>query len=146
MQPLRGKPAPVSALRAVAGLNAIFQLAVGALAIAAPILASQAFHVADAAGPTPSPHSVALVRMFGGLLAASGVLSALVAREGAHNRALLFAAVSGCALNVATDLVVIGTGGLAAADLAVGIALQLSLIAVGIGPLTTRSASRALAD
>lgn len=107
----------------VAALNAIFQIAVGLMSIASPTLAASSFKV-DARS---SVVILALIRMFGGLLASSGIISALLARDPYKNVGLARPYAACLLLNVSADLVVIATGELRWDQLVVGMVLELVL-------------------
>ena len=112
-------------VRALAGFNSAFQVLVGLLCIAAPVVAAAAFKVDIA-----SPAMRALLRMFGGLLASTGILSALIARDPDRDRGFVLAFTACLLLNVGADVVVIGAGELRFDQLAVGMLLELVLAAV----------------
>jgi hypothetical protein len=106
----------------VAGLNAVFQLLVGLLSVASPDTAAVAFKVTVA-----SPAMLALIRMFGGLLASSGVISAIIAKNPDRDRSLVLAFAAGLLLNVAADTAVIAAGELRFDQLAAGMVLEIVL-------------------
>ncbi len=115
-------------LRAVAGLNALFQILIGVAAILSPVAAAKLFELGDLAPP-----SLALIRMFGGLLAGSGLLSGLIALNPEANPSLLVAYALTCLLNLAADTLVGLSGALHFSQLAFGMLLQiLVVIAVGL--------------
>jgi hypothetical protein len=106
----------------VAALNAVFQLLVGLLSVASPETAAVAFKVTVAA-----PAMLALIRMFGGLLASSGVISVLIAKNPDRDRSIVIA-FAGCLLfNVAADTAVIMAGEMRFDQLAAGMVLQTVL-------------------
>jgi hypothetical protein len=107
---------------AVAGLNAVFQLLVGLLSVASPETAAVAFKITVA-----SPAMLALIRMFGGLLASSGFISALIATNPNRDRPLVLAFAAGMLLNLAADAVIIVAGELRFDQLAAGMVLQIVL-------------------
>jgi Domain of unknown function (DUF4345) len=109
-------------VQAVAGFNAVFQLVVGLLSVVSPLTAAAAFKVEG-----ESPVLLALIRMFGGLLASSGIISALIAKNPDRDRGLVRAYAGCLLLNVAADVVVIASGELRFDQLAVGMVLELVL-------------------
>ncbi len=109
-------------IRAVAALTAIFQVLVGLLGVASPDTAAAAFKVTVAA-----PAMLALIRMFGGLFATSGVISALIAQNPDRDRPLVTAFAACLLLNVGADVAVIVAGELRFDQLAVGMLLELLL-------------------
>jgi hypothetical protein len=109
-------------VRAVAALNAVFQILVGLLSVASPETAAQAFKVTVAA-----PAMLALIRMFGGLLASSGVISGLVAQSPDRDRPLIVAFAACLLLNVAADIAAITAGEIRLDQLAVGMILEVVL-------------------
>ncbi len=91
-------------VRVVASLNALFGVVVGGLAVVSPTAAAGAFKV-DA-----SPESLlALIRMFGGLLAASGLISGLIAKDPDASPALARLYAVCLLVNVGADVAVIGS-------------------------------------
>lgn len=106
----------------VAALNAVFQLLVGLLSVVSPEAAARAFKINVAA-----PAMLALIRMFGGLLASSGVISALVAKNPDRDRSLVIAFAACLLLNDAADGAVISAGEMRFDQLASGMLLQASL-------------------
>jgi hypothetical protein len=110
-------------LRVVAGVNAIFQGLLGLLSIASPEMAAGLFQLE---GLVPS--SLALIRMFGGLLAGSGLISAVVARNPEANPGLPTAYALTCVLNLAADTVVGFSGAMRFSQLALGMLLQALLV------------------
>jgi cytochrome c oxidase subunit IV len=129
-------------LRVVAGLNAVFQGILGVLSIASPTVAAGLFQLEGLAPP-----SLALIRMFGGLLAGSGVISAVVARNPEANPGLPAAYALTCVLNLAADTLVGLSGAMRFSQLAFGMLLQAILVvAVAVnlrrapaGPTTSRA-------
>jgi hypothetical protein len=109
-------------VRAVAALTAVFQVLVGLLGIASPETAAAAFKVSVAA-----PAMLALIRMFGGLFATSGVIAALIAQNPDRDRSLVRAFAACLVLNVVADVAVIAAGELRFDQLAVGMLLELLL-------------------
>jgi hypothetical protein len=124
-----GRPCVVGRMkrlvRAVAALNAVFQVAVGALSVGSPHAAAAAFKV-DLGTPALS----ALIRMFGGLLLASGLISGLIARNVDESAALRRVYAVCLAVNVTADLCVIGAGEMAFGQLAAGMILEAVLAAL----------------
>ncbi len=106
----------------VAWLNAAFGVAVGLLAVASPVAAAGAFKVT-----VDSAAMLALIRMFGGLLASSGIVSMLVARDPDGHPALVRAYAGCLVLNVATDGLVIASGQMRFDQVASGMLLELLL-------------------
>ncbi len=109
-------------VQGLAGFNALFQALLGVACIVAPVGAAGLFHV-EASGPT----TLALVRMFGGLLAASGAVSAWVALDPDRDRAFLRLFGGALLVNVAADCAVIGAGELRFDQLAAGMLIELAL-------------------
>ena len=109
-------------VRGLAGFNALFQVAVGLLSVLSPHLAAAAFKVDIAA-----PAMAALIRMFGGLLASTGILSALIAQNPDRDRGFTTAFIGCLFLNVGADVIVIFAGELRFDQLAVGMILELVL-------------------
>lgn len=109
-------------LRLLAGLNAAFQLPLGLLAVLAPAVAAPLVQLPLSPGP-----GTALVRMFGGLLATLGLLSAATAARPAVEA--WFARLFAVALlgNVAADGVVLAAGELGLDALGAGMALEAAL-------------------
>lgn len=122
-----------SALRVLAGLNAVFQCVVGLLCIGAPAAAAKVFELAQT-----GPSVFALTRMFGGLLAGSGLLSALVARDPDRNRDLPLLLAAACVVNVSADLTVVASDEMPFKHLAGGVILQVILILLVAGHRATR--------
>ena len=114
-----------NAVRAMATLNAVFQVSVGLLSVVSPLAAAAAFKVDPC-----SPAMLALIRMFGGLLAASGTVSALVARNPGRDPGLIVAFAASLLVNVTADVVVIGAGELHFDQLAVGMLIEFVLAAL----------------
>jgi hypothetical protein len=126
-----------TAVRILAALNAVFQIIVGLLSVASPPAAAAAFKV-----EIGSPAMAALIRMFGGLLAASGILSGYIAKDPDRDRALCRVYAVALLVNVVTDVIVIGAGELRFDQLASGMILELVLaIVLLVRPLPSRSAS-----
>lgn len=110
-----------TSLRVLAALNAAFQGLVGLAAVLAPTAAAAAFGLpADLA-----PAAVAVIRMFGGLLAGAGMFAALVAMDPDRPAGFRRTLAAALFLNVAADLVVVGAGELALGQVAVGMGLEL---------------------
>ena len=110
-------------LRVVAGVNAVFQGLLGLLSIASPAMAAGLFQLE---GLVPS--SLALIRMFGGLLAGSGLISAVVAKNPEANPGLPTAYALTCVLNLAADTLVGFSGAMRFSQLALGMLLQALLV------------------
>jgi hypothetical protein len=106
----------------VAWLNAAFGLLVGLLAVASPVAAAGAFKVS-----VDSPAMLALIRMFGGLLASSGVVSGFIARDPDAHPALARTYAAILLLNVATDGLVIASQQMRFDQVASGMLLELLL-------------------
>ena len=112
-----------TALRIVAGFNTAFQGIVGAAAVVAPMAIAGTFGVAVA----PSDVFLAVVRMFGGLLFASGLTSGLIAWRPDIDPWLRRIFALGLLGNVAADIVILATGELGLAQLGFGMALETTL-------------------
>jgi hypothetical protein len=110
------------AVQGVAALNALFGLVVGLLCVAGPATAAAAFQI-DAGAPAVH----ALVRMFGGLLAASGIVSALLAKDPSRDAGLVVGYAACLLVNVTADSVVIAAGELRFDQLAGGMVIQALL-------------------
>jgi hypothetical protein len=117
-----------TALRVLADLNGAFQCIVGLLCVLAPGAAGALFGIV-----VPTPITLALTRMFGGLLVGSGLLSALLARDPDRNPDLAWLVAAACVVNVASDAMVVSHGELRFDQLAVGIVLQVVLIGLAVG-------------
>ena len=128
-----------SFLRIVAGVNAVFQGFVGVLAIASPTAAAGLFHLEDLA-----PIALALIRMFGGLLAGSGLISAVIATNPERNPGLPAAYAMACMLNLAADMLVGLSRALPFSRLAAGMLLQVILVSAVVA--NSRRAARNTAD
>jgi hypothetical protein len=124
-----------TALRVLAGLNGAFQCIVGVLCVLAPAAAGSLFGIVS-----PTPVTLALTRMFGGLLAGSGLLSALLARDPDRNPDLPWLVAVTCVVNVASDVTVIANGELRFDQLAVGMGLQIVLAALAVAHARGRAA------
>jgi hypothetical protein len=112
-----------TAVRIFAALNALFGIGVGLMCILAPHTAADSFHV----DPSPSIVILALIRMLGGLLATSGLVSLTIARD-PEASPLLTKVYGGCLLlNVAADAIVITSHELRFDQVAVGMLLELVL-------------------
>jgi len=130
-------------LRVVAGLNAVFQGVLGVLSMATPTVAAGLFQLEGL-----TPPALALIRMFGGLLAGSGLISAVVARNPEANPGLPAAYALTCVLNLAADTLVCLSGAMRFSQLAFGMLLQVILVAAvaanlrraPAGPTTSRAA------
>jgi uncharacterized protein DUF4345 len=109
-------------VRATAALTAVFQVLVGVLSVVSPETAAQAFKVSVSA-----PAMLALIRMFGGLFATTGVISGLIAENPDRDRSLVRAFAGCLLLNVGADIVVIAAAELRFDQLAVGMLLELLL-------------------
>jgi hypothetical protein len=103
-------------------LNAAFGVLVGLLAVASPMAAAGAFKVS-----VDSPAMLALIRMFGGLLASSGIVSAVVARDPDRYPVLVRAYAACLVLNVATDALVVASAEMRFDQVASGMLLELLL-------------------
>jgi drug/metabolite transporter (DMT)-like permease len=124
-----------SALRILCGLNAAFQILVGLLCTIAPAAADKVFELAQT-----GPSIFALTRMFGGLLFGSGMLSGLVARDPDRNRDLPILLAAACVVNVSADMLVVGNGEMPFGNLAVGVILQVVLVALALAYVSKRRA------
>jgi hypothetical protein len=112
-------------LVAVAWLNAVFGVVVGSLATVSPVVAAGAFKVS-----VDSPAMLALIRMFGGLLASSGLVSAIVAKD-PDGYPLLTKTYAGILLlNVSADALVIASSEMRFDQVASGMLLELLLAAL----------------
>src|SRR5258708_24455166 len=112
-------------LRVVAGVNALFQGLVGIVATASPSAAAGLFQLESLA-----PAGLALIRMFGGLLLGSGLISAVVARNPEANPGLPAAYAVTCVFNLAADTLVVLSGAMRFSQLALGMLLQAILVVV----------------
>src|SRR5260370_26328328 len=106
-------------LRVVAGLNAVFQGILGVLSMASPTLAAGLFQLEGLAPP-----ALALIRMFGGLLAGSGLISAVVAKNPEANPGPPAAYALTCVLNLAAHTLVGFSGAMRFSQLARRMLLQ----------------------
>ncbi len=122
-----------SALRVLASLNALFQVAVGLLCIFTPIAAAKVFQLGQI-----GPSVYALTRMFGGLIFGSGLLSALVARDPDRNPDLPLLLVISCVANVGADAMVVANGEMLFGQVAVGVFLQVVVVGVAVAYLAAR--------
>ncbi len=111
-------------------LGCVFQGIVGLLSIASPAAAAGLFQLEGLA-----PSQLALIRMFGGLLAGSGVISFVVARNPEANPGLPAAYALTCLLNLAADTLVGFSGAMRFSQLALGMLLQAVLVAAVAGNL-----------
>ena len=109
-------------VRGAAALNAFFQLGVGLVAVFAPAAAAGLFKVAVVSTPM-----LALIRMLGGLLASSGVISGLVAADPDRSPALCRAFAACLLMNAGTDAIAIAAGEMTFGQLAIGMALEFVL-------------------
>jgi hypothetical protein len=109
-------------IRVIAGLNAAFQVLVGLISVASPRTAAGLFKVEIA-----SVALLALIRMFGGLLAASGIISGVIAKDPDESRGFLRAYAACLLLNVGADVAVISAGEMQFSQLASGMVLELVL-------------------
>jgi len=107
---------------AVAALTAVFQLLVGLLGMVSPETAAVAFKITVTA-----PAMLALIRMFGGLFASSGIICALIAKNPDRDRSLVVAFATCLLLNDGADVAAILAGEIRFDQLAVGMVLQLAL-------------------
>jgi len=129
-------------LRVVAGLNAVFQGLLGVLSMASPTVAAGLFQLEGL-----PPPALALIRMFGGLLAGSGLISAVVARNPDANPGLPAAYALTCVLNLAADTLVGISGAMRFSQLALGMLLQAILVVavaanLGLAPAGPRGVDR----
>ena len=125
-----------SALRILCGLNAVFQILVGLLCTVAPAVADKVFELT-----MTGPSVFALTRMFGGLLFGSGMLSGVIARDPDRNRDLPLLLVASCVVNVSADMLVVANGEMPFGNLAVGVILQVVLVALSLAYVSKRSAA-----
>ena len=130
-------------LRVVAGVNAIFQGLVGTLSVASPTSAASLFQLE---GLTPA--TLAVIRMLGGLLIGSAVLSAVIAKNPEKNPNLPAAYAVTCLMNLTTDSLVCLSGAMRFSQLALGMLLQAILVLAIVANLRSapagQPASRAL--
>ena len=110
--------------RVLAGLNSVYQGLAGLLSIISPHLAAAAFKIGE-----PAPSSAALIRIAGGLLVGNALWLALVARAPDAHPLLVPLAIAGCAVNLAADLAIVLAGDMRFDQLAVGMGLQILLVA-----------------
>jgi hypothetical protein len=123
-------------LRIAAGLNALFVLVVGALAVIAPHVAASLFHIVIPPSPF-GPSMLALIRMFGGAYLGLSWLSIAVAKRPSDlTLRRLFAA--SLVANLLADAVLVSRGELPFSTLASGVILQLLVLSV---VLTQRNAT-----
>src|SRR5712692_7452880 len=113
-------------LRVAASINAVFQVLLGLVAVASPQGAAGLFQLQGL-----GPPELAVVRMFGGLLAGSGLLSAIIARSPDAYPGLLVGYALACMLNLTADTAVGLSGEMRFSQLALGMAPQ-ALIAIAI--------------
>ena len=113
-------------LRVAASINAVFQVLLGLVAVASPQVAAGLFQLQGLGRP-----ELAVVRMFGGLLAGSGLLSAIIARSPEANPGLLVGYALACMLNLIADTSVCLSGEMRFSQLALGMAPQ-ALIVIAI--------------
>ena len=125
-----------TALRVLCGLNAVFQVIVGLLCSVAPAVADKVFELTQT-----GPSVFALTRMFGGLLFGSGLLSGLVARDPDRNRDLPILLAAACIVNVSADMMVVANGEMPFGNLAVGVILQVVIVALALGHVSKRRAT-----
>src|SRR2546428_13696822 len=129
-------------LRVAAGVNAVFQGLLGVVSVARPTVAAGLFQLEGL-----SPPGLALIRIVGGLLAGSGLLSAVVAKNPEANPALPVADALACLINLVADTLIGLSGAMRFSQLAPGMLLQAILVvAVVAGRLRARAvppASRA---
>jgi hypothetical protein len=103
-------------------LNALFGVVVGALSVVSPVAAAGAFKV------DPSPESLlALIRMFGGLLLASGLVSGLVAKDPDASPALSRTYAICLLVNVSADVAVIASHEMTFGQVGSGMVLEAVL-------------------
>ena len=110
-------------LRLVAGINALFQGLVGIVSMASPAFSANLFQV-EGLGPS----SLALIRMFGGLLTGSALFSAVIAKDPNVSSILRVAYAVTCAVNLAADSLVIASGAMGFSQLGLGMLLQVILV------------------
>jgi len=128
-----------TSLRILAALNALFQCGVGLWCVVVPDAAAAAFGLA---AEQLAPSTLALTRMFGGLLVGGGLLSALVARDPERNPDLVLLAIIASVANVGADLLVASAGHMALEHLAAGMVLQSLLAIVATAYLVARDRPR----
>lgn len=126
----------MNAVRLLAGLNAAFQLPLGLCAVLAPALAAPLVQLPLSPGP-----GTALVRMFGGLLATLGLLSAACLVRPSLEP--WFARLYAVALlgNVAADAGVLAAGELGLDALGGGMVLEAALAVALLRPAGRDAAS-----
>ncbi len=110
------------AVRTLAGANGIFQVIVGLLSLISPQTAAGLFAV-----DVTAPVMLALIRMFGALLASSGAISILIAKNPERDPGMVATYAGILLLNVGADLVAIVAGEIRFEQLAIGMALQVAL-------------------
>jgi hypothetical protein len=125
-----------SALRVLAGLNAVFQLLVSAICVTAPGAAAKLFELVQTGSSI-----FALTRMFGGLLFGSGLLSAMVARDPDRNRDLPILLAAACVVNISADMLVVANGEMTFGQLAAGVILQVLVAGLAIAHVAKRRAA-----
>lgn len=112
-----------TAARVLAGFNAFYQGVVGALCIAAPVIAAGAFKV-----PGDVASSRGMVRIVGGLLVANAVALAVFARDPEKNPSLAAVLSAGAIANVTADILICSSGDMAWSQLGVGIGAQVAML------------------
>jgi|SRR5215469_6228180 len=110
-------------LRLVAGINALFQGMVGIVSMAGPALSANLFEV-EGLGPS----SLALIRMFGGLLTGSALFSAVIAKDPDVGSILRVTYAVTCTVNLAADSLVIASRAMGFSQLGPGMLLQVVLV------------------
>ena len=110
-------------LRLVAGINALFQGLVGIVSMASPAFSASLFQVEGL-----EPSSLALIRMFGGLLTGSALFSAVISKDPNVSSILRVAYAVTCAVNLAADSLVIASGAMGFSQLGLGMLLQVILV------------------
>ena len=110
--------------RVLAGVNAVYQGLAGLLSIVSPQLAAAAFKIGE-----PAPAAAALIRIAGGLLVGNALWLGLLARAPDAHPLLVPLVIAGCAVNLTADLAIVLAGDMRFDQLAVGMALQMLLVA-----------------
>jgi hypothetical protein len=110
------------AVRILAGLNALFSIIVGSLSVISPQTAAMLFKV-----DVGAPAMLALIRMFGALLASSGAISVLIAKNPERDPGMVATYAGILLLNVGADAVAIVAGEIRFDQLAVGMGLEVAL-------------------
>lgn len=125
----------LAAARWLAGLNALYEVVVGVLSLAAPRAAGAVYRLAPA---DLSDTALALTRIVGGLMVAHGLALALFARDPAKVPSLAPVLLVGAAANLLAAVVPCAVGELAWSQLAGSLTFQgllvLTLAAYSVRP------------